>query len=290
MKIHYYKIPKKSTTGKSIIKLLDEISICDKKADDLAMEVGAYAYLADNQADFGGISAFQFPENHIINKTLWDEVPMDDTTEKYYIPKVKVTQKFIEAEKAEKYRNNPKAIISEIPVPFNQIMINFSREEAAIMAGIKLTTPPIERIGKKYGIHKKTLNMIATGIRVEEVFPEIPQDIARELRLSVMEDNEILYAMKDKLFLHISLLEGAQSAIKIYNKMQSLPAIPNGTINSLLGVKNNQYRCGILDYGTYIQITSPEYLDGTDILPSDEMEFQAAMAYMNKKNNNSSHN
>lgn len=283
METHYYKILKESVTGKSITKLLDEISICDKEADKLAIEVGACAYLADNQSDFGGIAAFLFPENHIINKTLWDEIPMDNSKEKYYIPKVEVAQKFIEEKKAEEYRDNPKAIISEIPVPFNQIMINFSREEAAIMAGIKLTTSPIERIGKKYGISRKMLNMIAAGIRIEEVFPELPENIARDLRLSVMEDNEILHAMKGKRFLYLSLLEGPQYAINIYRKMQNLPAIPNGTVNSLLGVKNNQYRCGILNCSTYIQITSPEALDGADILPSNEMEFQAAMTYMNGK-------
>lgn len=287
MEIHYHKILKDSATGKSVAKLLDEISVCDKKADKLAMEVGACAYLADNQADYGGIAAFQFPETHIINKTLWDEVLIDDTKEKYYIPKAKITQKFIEAEKAEEYRNNPKAVISRIPIPFNQIMINFSREEAAIMAGVKLTTPPIEKIGKKHGISRKILNMIAAGIRIEEVCPDIPEDIARDLRLSVTEDNEILSAMKDKRFVHLSLLEGPQYAINIYRKMQDLPAIPNGTVNSLLGVKSSQYRCGILDCGTYIQITSPEPLNGADMLPSDEMEFQAAMLYMNEKNKRS---
>lgn len=283
MDIYYYKAEKSSELGQNLTRLLQEIRHCQDAADELAVSVGTNSYLAGTDVDFGGISAFEFPENRLIPTSTWEQIPIEDIKGNYYIPRVEIRQEFLTKDKTEKFQNKPNVIVNKTAIPFTSIMPQFSRKEAAEMAGVTLTTPSMEILAKRYGIDRQTVNMLTMGIPVDLILGSSEEEAQQAFRLTLQEDRQITDALKKNDYYQVSHLKGKKAAIEIYQKMLALPCIPAGTVNTQLGVKNTQYRCGLLDSDSYIYITSPDTISKADILAADKEEFQQAMTCKGKK-------
>lgn len=283
MDIYYYKAEKSSKIGRTLTRLLQEIKHCQDAADELAVSVGTDSYLAGTDVDFGGISAFEFPKNRLIPTSVWEQVSIEDIKGNFYIPRVEIRQEFLTKEKAEKFQNKPDVIVNKTAIPFTNIMPQFSRKEAAEMAGVTLTTPSVEILAKRYGIDRQTVNMLTMGIPVDLILGSREKEAQQAFLLTLQEDRQITDALKKNDYYQVSHLKGKKAAIEIYQKMLALPCIPAGTVNTQLGVKNTQYRCGLLDSDPYIYITSPDTISKADILVAYKEEFQQAMTCKEKK-------
>lgn len=283
MDIYYYRAEKNSELGQTLTRLLQEIKHCQDAADELAVSVGTESYLAGTDVDFGGISAFEFPKNRLIPTSVWEQVYIEDIKGNFYIPRVEIRQEFLTKEKAEKFQNKPDVIVNKTAIPFTSIMPQFSRKEAAEMAGVTLTTPSVEILAKRYGIDRQTVNMLTMGIPVDLILGSSEEEAQQAFRLTLQEDRQITDALKKNDYYQVSHLKGKKAAIEIYRKMLALPCIPAGTVNAQLGVKNTQYRCGLLDSDSYIYITSPDIISKADILVAYKEESQQAMTCKEKK-------
>lgn len=272
MNILYFKIKKETKIGKRLISVIKESEFCEEKADSFVKRQGGVAYLSDPQADFGGVAGIAF-EHKIIDKKVWDELPLPDADETYYIPRVNIREELLKVEEAKKYEGNKKVTVSKDEMTFEQVQFRYSREEAAKEAGIILTTTSLERLGKRYGISRKMLNMLSMGVAPEMVIGHLSEDVQRDVRLSLIEDKQIQDAMKDKRYKLAHHYEGDNRAVKIYREMISLPVVPIGMINWILGVNSKTTRCGVLDAGEYIYISSIEPIKLTEVEAISEEEY-----------------
>lgn len=285
MDIYYYTLDKTSHLGEIVLMLLDEIRKCDEAADQLAAGLGAVAYLADSSADFGGIAAFEFTKHRILNPKVWEEVPMENTDHHYFLPRVQAREEWMEAAKAAEYEGSTTRVVTKTEVPFAAIQQLFSRDEAAELAGITLTTASLEALGKRFHLPRKELAMVAMGAQPEAALPEADEEVLRELRLSQQEDRQILKAMEHRMFRMVTTLSGNKEAIAIYKEMMELPSIPAGTVNKVLGCESNKYRCGILDGETGLFITSPTPLQREELKPSTAEAFHVEQTIQKAKLN-----
>lgn len=252
------KISKNSEKGKLLTKLMEDIKLCDKASDDLAIELGCQKYMPVIDADFGGIAAFEFQQK--VNKKIWECV--DNTKgQKLYTPKVNTRTQVLEAEKALALTGE-NVKVGEREYSFAEVSLLFSREEAAQMAGVKLTTPSIEQLCKSYGVSQKDMSQIRIGIPVEQVLPNATAQQQTQLRIAHKEDSEIMTAMEGRKFRSVLFLSGNKEAIAILRKMMDLPIVPNGTINQIVGVANARYRCGVREEGDEYIVTIPDNSDG----------------------------
>lgn len=252
------KIEKTSEKGKKLSALMKQIKKCDKAADNLAIELGCKTYVPSVEADFGGISAFEFAGK--VDKKIWELV--DSTKDgKLYIPKVNTRNDYIEMEKAI-YLKGDNVLVGETDLPFSAVSLHFSREESAKIAGVKLTTPSLEQLAKTYGLKNSDVNKIRVNIPVETAIPTATDEQKESLRLSHKEDMEIMSALENKKFRAVVFISGNKKAIEIFRKMMALPVVPQGTLNDIAGVANERFRCGIREEGDYIVIVAPDNSDG----------------------------
>lgn len=285
MDIYYYTLDKRSHLGEIVLRLLDEIRRCDEDADQLAAGLGAVAYLADSSADFGGIAAFEFTKHRILNPKVWEEVPMENPDHRYFLPKVQAKEEWMEAAKAAEYEGCTNRVVTKTEVPFAAIQQLYSRDEAAELAGITLTTASLEALGKRFHLSRKDITMVSMGAQPEAVLPNAEEEVLRELRLSQQEDRQIMKAMKNRMFRLVTTLSGNKEAIAIYKEMMELPSIPAGTVNKVLGCESDKYRCGILDGETGLFITSPTPLQREDLKPTTAEAFHVEQTIQKAKLN-----
>lgn len=248
------KIEKTSEKGKKLSALMKQIKKCDKAADNLAIELGCKRYIPSVEADFGGISAFEF--NARVDRKVWELI--DATKDgKLYIPRVNTRNEILEKEKAIHLKGD-NVMVGETDLPFSAVSLHFSREESARIAGVKLTTPSLDQLAKTFGLNIADVNKIRMNIPVETAIPSATDEQKVSLRLSHQEDTEIMSALENKKFRSVVFLSGNKKAIEIFRKMWALPVVPQGTLNDLADVANERFRCGIREEGDYIVIVAPD--------------------------------
>ena len=274
MDIQFFKIKKDTEIGEQLLSVIKEAELCEEKADSFVKGQGGFAYLSDPQADFGGVAGIAF-ERTILDKKVWDALPLPDAEETYYVPRVNIREELLSVEEAAKYEGSKEVTVSKDEMTFEQVQFRFAREEAAKEAGVTLTTPSLERLGKRHKISRKTLNMLSMGAAPEMVIGHYPEEVQREVRLSLMEDKQIQDAMKDKRYKLVHHYEGDKRAVKIYREMISLPVVPMGMVNWMLDVDSKTHRCGLLDAGEYIYITSVEPVKLKEAEAVSEEEFHS---------------
>lgn len=282
MTIYYYKIEKETELGTKLTRLLGDMNEAESKADDLADTYGAKEYYMDAVQDAGGIVAVEFPDHVIPDPKLWANFQIADNP-KCYVPNVRIREELMEAEKALQMEGGSNVVVSKQDMPFEQVQFKFSREEAAKMAGVTLTTVPLERLGKRHKIDRRKLNMLSMGVPVEIVLPELPEEIKTDIRLSQMEDNQIQNAMEGRKFRLVHTYEGNKKAVEIYQQWMNLPVVPSGTVNALLGVECDTHRCGLLDEDGYIYVTSAVEINNPALSAVSPEEYEAVTAELKAK-------
>jgi hypothetical protein len=249
--------------------------LSDKERDALAKSVGANGYLTDCQQDFGGIVAFAFPLDKHLNKNIWMPYEDEETKkyadiEKYYIPAATFKTDILKAEETVSLNENPNIVVTGVDMKFPDVMFYFSREESAAMANVKLSTPSIEELGRKYGIDRKKINMLSLGAPVEAVEPSLTDEKKQLITIAQNEDNEIKTKLQDTKFRSILRLSGKTKAVEILRKMLQLKVVPAGTINMIAGCKSKEYSCGISKENDEYFISSPTPLDNADLVAVNE--------------------
>ena len=272
MDIFFYKIKKETELGQKLSELLDEMVRVEHLADSLADTYGAKEYYMDPEQDAGGIVALEFPENHLPSSQKWNQIQIGDNP-KCYVPNVRIREELMESAKANAIEGS-NYHVSQLELPFEKVQFRFSREEAAQMAGVILTTPSLERIGKRNQIERRLLNMLSMGVPVEQVLPNATEELQTEIRLSLTEDKQIQDAMSGRMFKLVHSYEGPEEAIEIYKQWLDLPVVPFGTVNHLLGVKCDTHRCGILEEGEWMGVTSKVEIMNDALTPCTLEEFK----------------
>lgn len=282
MNIFYYKIEKETELGTKLARLLGDMNEAESEADELADTYGAKEYYMDTVNDAGGIVAVEFPDNVIPDPKLWANFQIADNP-KCYVPNVRIREELMETEKALQMVGVANTMVSKQDMPFEQVQFKFSREEAAEIAGVTLTTVPLERLGKRHRIDRRKLNMLSMGVPVETVLPELPEEIKTDIRLSLMEDKQIQNAMKSRTFRLVHTYEGKKKAVEIYQQWMNLPVVPFGTVNAMLGVKSDTYRCGLLEEDGWVYVTSVEEITLPEMIAISKVEYDEVSAGLRAK-------
>lgn len=281
--IYHYKTGATTELGAKLAALLVRIEEADTAADELAREVGATEYYPATEADYGGIAGFVFPKNKLINKANWVGVQVGDSPDDMaYTPNVTTHTIAVSTDEAAQYED--KAIVSKTEYDFAQVSYLFSREEAAAMAGITLTTPPLDRLGQRYGLERKVVNMLSMGAPAHIVLQGFDSEVINACTHSQQEDKAITDAMASTKFRTVMTVKGSDRAVQVFLRMLSLPVVPQGTLNSLIGIEDSQFRAGIMNVDDTIYIISPQPSADLSLTAIEEAEWQAANESRKAKN------
>lgn len=282
-KTYHYKTGATTELGAKLAALLVRIEEADTAADELAREVGATEYYPATEADYGGIAGFVFPKNKLINKTNWVGVQVGDSPDDMaYTPNVTTHTIAVSTDEAAQYED--KAIVGKTEYDFAQVSYLFSREEAAAMAGITLTTPPLDRLGQRYGLERKVVNMLSMGAPAHIVLQGFDSEVINACTHSQQEDIAITDAMASTKFRTVMTVKGSDRAVQVFLRMLSLPVVPQGTLNSMIGIEDSQFRAGIMNVDDTIYIISPQPSADLSLTGIDEAEWQAANESRKAKN------
>ena len=282
-KTYHYKTGATTELGAKLAALLVRIEEADTAADELAREVGATEYYPATEADYGGIAGFVFPKNKLVNKTNWVGVQVGDSPDDMaYTPNVTTHTIAVSTGEAAKYED--KAIVGKTEYDFAQVSYLFSREEAAAMAGITLTTPPLDRLGQRYGLERKVVNMLSMGAPAHIVLQGFDSEVINACTHSQQEDKAITDAMASTKFRTVMTVKGSDRAVQVFLRMLALPVVPQGTLNSLIGIEDSQFRAGIMRVDDTIYIISPQPSADLSLTAIDEAEWQAANESRKAKN------
>jgi hypothetical protein len=266
----FYKIKKDTPIGLRVCNLFNKIEACHEAAEKTAKKIGAIAYLPDVNSDYGGISAIEFPENKKPGPE-WERLPeTDELKGSFYVPAIEVRTFTVPKEVISKYKFKNNYIISEKEFNFNEVKIHFSREEAASMAGIALITQPLERLAKKYGLSKQEVSMLMAGIPAYNVLKGQPNEVVAACLGSQKEDAEIEKKLSEKKFKCIQEIKGGPKALKIYNEISSLPVIPQGTFDHVLGIENSNQRPGITRGKDFFYCVTAKEIKGCEHISEKE--------------------
>ena len=282
-KTFHYKTGATTELGAKLAALLVRIEEADTAADELAREVGATEYYPATEADYGGIAGFVFPKNKLINKANWVGVQVGDSPDDMaYTPNVTTHTIAVTTDEASQYED--KAIVSKTEYDFAQVSYLFSREEAAAMAGITLTTPPLDRLGQRYGLERKVVNMLSMGAPAHIVLQGFDSEVINACTHSQQEDKAITDAMASTKFRTVMTVKGSERANQVFLRMLALPVVPQGTLNSLIGIEDSKFRAGIMRVDDTIYIISPQPSADLSLKAIDEAEWQAANESRKAKN------
>ena len=258
MEKYYYKVDTTTELGNKLAALLIRAEEVSKAADSLAEALGATEYIPATEADYGGIAGFIFPKPKLLSKENWTAVQLsDDPKDIAYTPKVTTNTIALPAADAEAYEGD--GIVGSMEYDFNQISCLFSRDEAAAMAGITLTTAPLDRLGKQYGLERKAINMLSMGVPAHMMLQGYDDEVVNAISQSQQEDKAITNAFNGVKFRAVMDVKGTEHARSVFLRMLRLPVIPYGTTNGLLGIEDTQYRAGIMMVDDAIYITAHEH-------------------------------
>lgn len=276
--MYIYKVKKETSTGQKLVALLRQIDECDEAADRLAVSVGANAYLPHEYGDFGGMMGVSFPPTTLPSSTDWESVGEMDDGHKYYVPRVQVTEEWMPASQAAEYELNSRYLVEGKTVKYEQLVGVFSRKQAAAMAGLQLTTPSIEVLGKRHDIKKHEMSLLRVGVPAQHALKDFPDEVIAEFMRTQVEDMCIAEKMNGTPFRRVEKIKGYNKAVSFYKKCMKLPTVPLGTTNALCQVNDDKHRCGVSEYEDYVYITAGAESACEEFEPVTEAEFQQVCA------------
>lgn len=276
--MYIYKVKKETGTGQKLVALLRQIDEVDEEADRLAVSVGANAYLPHEYGDFGGMMAVSFPPTTLPSSADWESVGEMNDGYKYYVPRVQITEEWMPASEAAKYELNSRYLVESKTVKYEQLVGIFSREQAAVMARLQLTTPSIEVLGKRHDIKKHEMSLLRVGVPAQHALKDFPDEVITEFMRTQVEDMCIAEKMNGTPFRRVEKIKGSNKAVSFYKKCMQLPTVPLGTTNALCQVNDDKHRCGVSEYEDYVYITAGAESACEEFEPVTDLEFQQVCA------------
>lgn len=273
---YYYKVKADSPLGEQLRQLLQRADEVGDASDALSVEMSCESYVPAMEADWGGIAGFLFGKNRVINKNDWTavEVDIDNTELLAYSPNVRTkTIPMLEAD-ALKYTGD--GIVSERSCRFADVSYLYSRDEAAKLAGVALSTPPLDRLGKRHKLPRHMVNMLQRGIPAYQLLTGYPSEVINEVTRAQQESMKVMEKLSTLRFRTVMEVEGTKRAKEVFMKMLALPIVPLGTLNALLGISDRQFRAGLMEVDGCFYIVSRQPSADLELRGIEESEWIAA--------------
>lgn len=273
-KEQYYLIPKRSPIGEKLEKLVRQCNEAEAEADKLAKELGAIAYSPDIFNDFGGITAFEFPNNKVPDERLY-AFYQNENGVNWYGPNVDVTVKPMPVSTAELLKDKYGYIVDDKEKNFQEVAMAFSREEIMQMSGMKFSGQSLSKFLKDKLITKEEMMRLECGEVPEEVLLNTSPALLEQVNVSINEYKMLKEALSPLRFRMVAHVRGSRKAIQLYKRMQALPVVPGGLANAIVGASNKEYRVGIVYYGDNFYISCHEELHAAGMQPVSKEEFDS---------------
>lgn len=279
----FYRISADTPVGDKLKKLINEAVAADQAAHDLAESVGAVGWSPDLFNDYGGISVFEFPKNVCPDKWMYTLAKSENGIN-WYAPRVEVTTEPKLTEVALELKDQYDYIVSSVDNTFRQVAINFSREELVKLSGMKLHGHPLDWFVREKLITKKEQARLELGESPESVIITEDQSLMVQLHTTLSEAQMLATALEPLRFRMVSHVEGNCKAVQLYKRMQALPVIPCGTLNSIIGIVGKEYQAGIAFADSFVYVRCHEDLTTVGVQPVSSEEFFSVVNVMKNKN------
>lgn len=141
----YFRFPAGSEGAESMKKLVEEITTCEDKAEELALEMGVTEYYHDSTAEFGGIGLMSFerkPKSSVFKQVdviSHKEGESKCQLDKLYQLNVDSVDLVMTEEETEKHLGLTNVLISSQHYTWLEIKHRLTISSAAQMCGYKLT-------------------------------------------------------------------------------------------------------------------------------------------------------
>lgn len=249
----YYTTDLTTEKGKEITKVLEAGVNADKQVYRLLEEIGADGCIPGVWTDFGGISALTFkqtPDDRLFRKM--NETSADGQT--LYEPRVRVQQQVVLWNDMQEV-DGENIVKAKTPITGKQAIAIFGRKKMAELMNIpaKYLDPvdALELLGFTAEEVKRYINKETTldDLFKKRLFASKRDKSLRDFAKKGEEEiNALLEAVKDKTYGCYTNVIGDPQAIKIYKEIESLPVVPQGTLNFMCGVPDDRARIGFFVY------------------------------------------
>lgn len=272
----FYRIKTDTPIGKKLKKLMVEVSKVELAAHNLAESVGAVSWGPDVFNDYGGISVFEFKNNVCPDKRMYTLVKSENGID-WYAPRIEVNTEPKLTEVALGLKGHYGYIVSDVEKTFRQVSMKFSREEQVKLSGIELHGHPLEWFVREKLITKEEQIRLEMGESPESVIITEDQSLMEQLHTTLSETRMLVSALDQLRFRMVSHVKGNRKAVQLYKQMYSLPVIPCGTLNSIIGIVDKEYQAGIAFVDDFVYVRCHEKLINVFVQPVSGEEFSSVM-------------
>ena len=259
---HYYQLNPSSENGKRFLEVLGEGMEAERKADALVKSCDAIGCVSSLYADFGGVTAFGFKQNVKPDPDVFlDSGQTSSDGLRLYEPNVKVLQHLCVWEKMPEENDN--LILSNRQYLSGDVMKSFPRKMIAEAIGMPLKyMHPLEAL--------RLLNIPADEVREYATGEKTVEDVLKgKMFVSKRDKENAKFAMEGEkenmkyikemckyTYGTYLSLHGSEKAKALYRECQNLPIVPEGTLNSIVGLEKAKARCGFFIYKNWIWVRS----------------------------------
>lgn len=276
----YYRLNPACDRGKDFMQIYSDGLNAQRAAEKIVEECCATDWVPALYSDFGGISAFVFAPKIIPDETVFKDSGQRDVEGRVlWTPAVDVTEHVCLWDDLEK-------------VPDSCSVKHQTKHEGTANISVLLSLYGRKAIAKAIGFDLKyihpveVLKLLDVGNDVCKAFlrgecgvkdilkgkllVSKRENALKELAIKgEEEDIRFSEAMKGKEFGTYSLIRGDQKAVELYKEINSLPVIPQGLLNSVVGVKMDDKMIGFFIHQNWIWVQSSNQ---SELEPSDDFQ------------------
>lgn len=237
---YHYRILAKSALGRKISDYLRVCSDAEEQADAFASMYGAHSYIMPPDVEAGGVGVLEFTDAAAVERLLkkgWRISMRPDKETLWLVPDVSEDATLVIAGSDEHQRlleqqkTDVRVLVLSTKLNFLGARAILTRYELAELAGVELV--PLAVSGDAVVSPRLPSGKRLSG---EERVRRL-QEQMKPIREA--EDRRIECALYDKDFVSVVSLEGSDKAVAAYRRMMSIPVVPAGTLNGILGIGNN---------------------------------------------------
>lgn len=282
----YYRTSVGTSLGQKLVRLMQDIEVCDSEAEAFCSSIGVEVYLPAVEADFGGVGGLCMDAKTVNQKLFVPVCRMEGET--FYMPRVQIKTVPMEAAKADALSGRHNLLLSDEEMPFSRVSMMFSRQQTATMAGMTLHYPSVSDVLRRHRVRitdGSVIRRLVEGELVRVVLPGCSETVALELNASQEEDRRLMEAMAGRTFKMVSYLKGNRRSVELYKRINSLKIVPQGTLAAMLGARDLNRRPGFFCCGDMFWVKSSLDLEHEWLEEVSSEEFLAAYQEVARKAN-----
>lgn len=282
----YYRTSVGTSLGQKLVRLMQDIEVCDSEAEVFCSSIGVEVYLPAVEADFGGVGGLCMDAKTVNQKLFVPVCRMEGET--FYMPRVQIKTVPMEAAKADALAGHHHILVSDEDMPFARVSMMFSRQQTATMAGMTLHYPSVSDVLRRHRVRitdGSVIRRLVEGAPVRVVLPGCSETVALEVTASQEEDRRLMEAMAGCTFKMVSYLKGNRRSVELYKRINSLKIVPQGTLAAMLGARDLNRRPGFFRCGDAFWVKSSLELEHEWLEEVSSEEFMAAYQEVAGKGN-----